>query len=171
LKKKLSLIDLGQRVDLSPSLLSQLEGGKLVPTLPTLARIGKVFGVDLAYFFAEHSSRPFSITRAKDLMRFLEPGKKQEPAYYFEVLGFEATEKKISPYLAEFPKQQRTKGNEHVHDGFELLYVIEGSLLIIHDGEEYVLHAGDTAHFDASAAHSYHGLSDPPARALVVTCP
>jgi transcriptional regulator with XRE-family HTH domain len=171
LKKKLSLVDLGQRIDLSPSLLSQLESGKLLPTLPTLARIGKVFGVDLAYFFTEHSTRPFSITRAKDLMRFPEPGKKQEPAYYFEVLGFEVTEKTISPYLAEFPKQQRTEGNEHAHSGFELLHVIEGSLLIVHDEEEYILHAGDTVYFDASAAHSYYGLSDPPAKALVVTHP
>jgi transcriptional regulator with XRE-family HTH domain len=171
LRKKLSLVDLGQRTDLSPSLLSQLEGDKLLPTLPTLARIAEVFGVDLDYFFAERSARVFSITRAQDLMRFPEPGKKQEPAYYFGVLSYGTTEKAISPYLAEFPKQQRAEESEHVHNGFELLYVIEGSLLIVHDGEEYVLQAGDTAYFDASAPHSYQGLSDPPARALVVTCP
>ena len=172
LKKKLSLIDLGQRVDLSASLLSQLESGKLIPTLPTLARIGEVFGVGLSYFFSHHVVRTFSITRANESIKFPEPDRKDLPAYYFEVLGFGAREKTICPYLAEFPKRSPTeKNDEHAHNGFELLYVIEGSLLILHEGEEHVLHAGDTAYFDASVAHSYYGLSDLPAKALVVTYP
>ena len=171
LRKKLSLVDLGQRVDLSPSLLSQLENGKLLPTLPTLARLGEVFGVELAHFFTDHSARTFSITRAGELMRFPEPGERNSPTYYFEVLAFGTAEKTISPYLAEFPKECRSEGNEHAHEGIEWLYVIEGSLLIIHNQEEYVLHAGDAAYFDASAIHSYHGLSEVSAKALVVTCP
>jgi transcriptional regulator with XRE-family HTH domain len=172
LKKKLSLVDLGQRVDLSASLLSQLESGKLIPTLPTLTRLGEAFGVGLGYFFTENAARTFSITRAQELMRFPELGGKDLPTYYFEVLAFRATEKMMFPYLAEFPKRSLNERNHgHTHDGFELLYVIEGSLLVLHDGEEHVLQAGDTAHFDASAVHSYHGLSDLPAKALVVTYP
>jgi mannose-6-phosphate isomerase-like protein (cupin superfamily) len=137
--------------------------------LPTLARLGEVFGVELGYFFTDHSAPIFSMSRAEDLMRFSEPGGGHEPAYHFAVLAFGATEKTISPYLAEFPKRRRGEGNEHAHDGFEWLYIIEGSLLIIHDQEEYTLHAGDAACFDASAIHSYYGLSDAPAKALVVT--
>jgi transcriptional regulator with XRE-family HTH domain len=172
LKKKLSLVDLGQRVDLSASLLSQLESGKLIPTLPTLARLGELFGVGLDYFFTVDAARTFAITRAEELMRFPEPCGRRLPAYYFEVLAFRATEKVIFPYLAEFPKRSLIeRSDEHVHNGFELLYVIEGSLLILHDGEEHVLQAGDTACFDASAVHSYYGLSDVPAKALVITCP
>src|SRR5262245_40793786 len=37
LKKKIALVDLGKHTGLSASMLSQLENGKLVPTLPTLA--------------------------------------------------------------------------------------------------------------------------------------
>jgi transcriptional regulator with XRE-family HTH domain len=165
------LVDLGQRVDLSPSLLSQLESGKLVPTLPTLARLSEVFGVELGHFFVDYSTHAFSITRAEELMRFPELGATNGPAYYFEVLAFGAAEKTISPYLAEFPKRCRSKDNEHAHDGFEWLYIIQGSLLIVHNQEEYVLHTGDAAYFDASALHSYYGLSELPAKALVVTCP
>ena len=171
LRKKLSLTDLGQRIDLSPSLLSQIESGKLLPTLPTLTRLSEVFGVELGYFFTDQSTRIFSITRSGDLMRFPEPSGKNGPAYYFEVLAFGVPEKEINPYLAEFPKRCRNDSDEHAHDGFEWLYVLEGSLLIIHDKEEYTLDAGDAAYFDASATHSYYGLSDSPAKALVITCP
>jgi transcriptional regulator with XRE-family HTH domain len=170
LRKKLSLIDLGRRIDLSSSLLSQIESSKLLPTLPTLARLSEAFDVELGYFFTDPAARTFSITRAGELMQFSEPSGRNGPAYYFEVLAFGVPEKTISPYLAEFPKRCRSEGNEHAHNGFEWLYVIEGSLLILHDQEEYVLHTGDAAYFDASAIHSYYGLSDSPAKALVVTC-
>ena len=165
----MSLVDLGQRVNLSASLLSQLESGKLLPTLPTLARLGEAFGVELAYFFTDRSAPTFSITRAGELMQFPEPDGRNGPAYYFEMLAFGATEKTISPYLAEFPKQRHIKENQHAHEGFELIYIIEGSLMILHDNEEHVLHTGDVAYLDSSAPHSYHGLSDTPAKALVVT--
>ena len=44
-KKKLSLEQLGEHTDLSAGLLSKIERGKLIPTLPTLLRIALVFGV------------------------------------------------------------------------------------------------------------------------------
>ena len=47
LRKKIALVDLGKHTGLSASMLSQLENGKLIPTLPTLARIAMVFDVGL----------------------------------------------------------------------------------------------------------------------------
>ena len=51
--KKLGLVQLAGHTGLSSGLLSKIERGQLVPTLPTLLRIALVFGVGL-----EHSSRP-----------------------------------------------------------------------------------------------------------------
>src|SRR5512142_1449196 len=71
LKKKVSLIDLGRHTGLSPSMLSQLENGKLVPTLPTLARIAMVFDVSLDHFFGDKKQkRQFAVVRADDRIRF-----------------------------------------------------------------------------------------------------
>src|SRR5450432_1623337 len=62
LRKKIALVDLGKHTGLSASMLSQLENGKLVPTLPTLARIAMVFDVGLEHFFADQKAkRVFSI--------------------------------------------------------------------------------------------------------------
>ena len=67
LRKKLGLVDLGKHTGLSPSMLSQLENGKLVPTLPTLARIAMVFDVGLDYFFSDRKKRGlFSVVRAAE---------------------------------------------------------------------------------------------------------
>src|SRR6476661_10042748 len=73
LRKKIALVDLGRHTGLSASMLSQLENGKLVPTLPTLARIAMVFDVGVDHFFADRKKRRlFAITRATDRIRFPE---------------------------------------------------------------------------------------------------
>src|SRR6185436_13945301 len=71
LRKKIALIDLGKHTGLSASMLSQLENGKLVPTLATLTRISMVFDVGLDHFFGERrGQKTFSVVRAAERLRF-----------------------------------------------------------------------------------------------------
>src|SRR3954452_6040627 len=94
LRKKIALVDLGRHTGLSASMLSQLENGKLIPTLPTLARIAMVFDVGLEFFFGEkRAKRVFAIVRAGDRLRFPETPDDPVPGYFFEVLAYTAVEK------------------------------------------------------------------------------
>ena len=49
----MGLVELGQRTGLSASFLSQLETGRVIPTIRNLAKIALVFEKDLAYFFRQ----------------------------------------------------------------------------------------------------------------------
>jgi transcriptional regulator with XRE-family HTH domain len=171
LRKKIALVDLGKHTGLSASMLSQLENGKLIPTLPTLARIAMVFEVSLDHFFGKGAKRTFSIVRAGERLRFPEVGDSPVPGYFFEVLAFGSIDKSISAYLAEFAKHESKEAHEHLHDGSEFIHVLEGSLGIHYQSEEHVLGAGDSVYFDASEPHSYSGLSETPTRAIIVTVP
>jgi transcriptional regulator with XRE-family HTH domain len=172
LRKKIALVDLGKHTGLSASMLSQLENGKLVPTLPTLARIAMVFDVGLEFFFGDRRSKKvFSIVRAEERLVFPELPDSPVPGYYFEVLAYGAMEKSMSAYLAEFPSREPSEVREHSHDGAEFLHVFSGELTLYYEGQEHVLHSGDSAYFDASDPHSYNGRSDPAAKAIVVITP
>ncbi|MBV8895708.1 MAG: helix-turn-helix transcriptional regulator [Acidobacteriaceae bacterium] len=172
LRKKIALIDLGKHTGLSASMLSQLENGKLIPTLPTLTRIAMVFDVGLEFFFGEKKSRRvFSIIRAEERMLFPELPESPVPGYYFEILNYGATEKGLSAYLAEFSQLENHQSKAHSHEGSEFLHVLSGDLSIFYHNEEHVLHCGDSVYFDASEIHSYRGHCDTPARAIVVTTP
>lgn len=172
LRKKIALIDLGRHTGLSASMLSQLENGKLIPTLPTLTRIAMVFDVGLEFFFGEkRAKRVFSIVRAEERMLFPEVPESPVPGYYFEVLNYGATDKGLSAYLAEFPKLENHKSREHSHEGSEFLHVLSGDLSVFYQAEEHVLHLGDSVYFDASETHSYQGHSEVPTKAIVVTTP
>lgn len=173
MRKKIALADLGKHTGLSPSLLSQLENGKMVPTLPTLARIAMVFDVGLEYFFGDKRGKKlFSVVRAGERMRFPERPDVPEPSYFFECLTFASQGKGLQAYLADFPQRTSKKESaEHFHDGSEFVFVMEGTLSVRFQGEDHDLHAGDSVLLDSSEPHNYRGKGKKGARALVVTMP
>jgi transcriptional regulator with XRE-family HTH domain len=173
LRKKIALVDLGKHTGLSASMLSQLENGKLVPTLPTLARIAMVFDVGLDHFFSDKRlQKTFSVVRAEERLRFPDRPDSPIPGYFFEVLAFGTSDKSLSAYLGEFPKRGPKEVRDHVHDGSEFVHVMEGVLTIHYQSEDHILQAGDSVYFDASEAHSYCGQSENPvAKAIIITTP
>ena len=172
LRKKIGLKDLGAHTGLSASLLSQLENGKLVPTLPTLARIAMVFDISLEHFFSDrHPKRLFALVRSGERIRFPERPDMPSPAYFFECLAYPAQGKGLQAYLAEFPERPEKEPQGHFHEGHEFLYVVDGSLMLHYQAEDHSLNAGDSVYFDSAEPHSYRGLTEPSAHAVVVTLP
>ena len=172
LRKKIALVDLGKHTGLSASMLSQLENGKLVPTLATLARISMVFDVGLDHFFGNRrGQKTFAVVRGAERLRFPDRADSPKPSYFFECLAFAAQSKGMQAYVAEFPPRQPAEVQEHFHEGAELVFVLEGSLALRFEGEEHVLEQGDSVYFDSSEPHAYRGLGETAARAVVVTTP
>lgn len=170
LRKKIALVDLGRHTGLSASMLSQLETGKMIPTLPTLARIAAVFDVGLDHFFDDRRRRKvFTVVRAGERIRFPERPDLPLPAYYFECLAFSAQGKSMQAYMAEFPERPPAQVRDHFHEGSEFLYILEGSMIVRFQDEDHHLHPGDSVYFDASEPHSYRGVGPENCRALVVT--
>jgi len=172
LRKKIGLVDLGKHTGLSASMISQLENGKLVPTLPTLARIAMVFDVGLDHFFADRKHRSlFSVIRAGERMRFPDRADSPNPAWFFECLAFSTQEKSLQAYLTVFEPRPTEDVADHVHEGAEFIFVMEGELGVHYSDEETVLKVGDSVYFDAANPHGYRSVGDGQARAIVITTP
>jgi transcriptional regulator with XRE-family HTH domain len=171
-RRKIALIDLGRYTGLSASMLSQLENGKLIPTLPTLTRIAMVFDVGLEFFFSDKKpKRLFSIVRAGQRTPSPDAPENPIPGHYFELLTYAATDRALAAYMAEFPKLENHNAKQHSHEGSEFVHVLGGDLSIFYQNEQHVLHAGDSLYFDSSETHSYQGHSEVPTKAIVVTTP
>ena len=169
LKRSMGLVEMGRQTGLSASFLSQLETGRVIPTLRNLARIAAVFAKDLAYFFESEANTVFKIQRKKERARMPQSGV-EVPTYYFESLGFPLPDRSLDSYLAEFiPLKKGTDVRTHVHAGYEFLYVLNGQLEIHHGSQSHVLDSGDAVSFDASAAHSYRCIGATPTTAIIVT--
>jgi transcriptional regulator with XRE-family HTH domain len=169
LKKSMGLVELGRHTGLSASFLSQLETGRVVPTLRNLARIAMVFSKDLAYFFESGPQTIFRVHRKKERVRLPQTGV-DDPTYYFESLGYMVPDRQLDPYYAEFvPTKTGQEVRPHVHTGFEFLYVLQGELEIRHAEKQEILQPGDGVYFDASTPHSYRCAGKNPAFAIIVT--
>jgi transcriptional regulator with XRE-family HTH domain len=172
LKKKLGLVELGRHCGLSPALLSKLECGKMVPTLPTLLRVAMVFNVNLDYFFADHRKRrALAVVRRGERQRFPDTPVGNNPAYHFESLTFPIAEPRCQGYLAEFHPVASGEARPHEHAGIEVIYVLSGELGVRVDEVEHVLKAGDAMYFDASVPHSYRRTGRSTCSALVLAVP
>jgi len=172
LKKSMGLVELGQHTSLSAALLSKIERGKLIPTLPTLMRIAMVFGVGLEYFFSDERKRHVvAIVRKDERKRFPERPGANDVAYFFESLDFKAQERKLNAYFAEFEPVAVEKLRPHQHPGVEFVFVTEGKLGLRIGSEEHVLDEHDAIYFDSSVVHNYRRLSKKPCKAILVTTP
>jgi transcriptional regulator with XRE-family HTH domain len=169
LKKSMGLVELGKHTGLSASFLSQLETGRVVPTLRNLARIAMVFSKDLSYFFESEPTALFRVHRRKERVRLPQTGVDQ-PTYFFESLGYMVPDRHMDPYFAEFiPLTHDMLPKAHMHPGYEFLYLLDGELCLHHGEHQCPLEQGDAVYFDAGTPHSYECVGKKPAEAIIVT--
>ena len=169
LKKSMGLVELGRHTGLSASFLSQLETGRVVPTLRNLARIAMVFSKDLSYFFEPEAQTLFRLHRRKDRVRLPQTGV-DDPSYFFESLGYLVPDRQLDPYFAEFlPVKAGRIPRAHKHVGCEFLYLLTGCLDVRHGEIMHRVEAGDAVYFDANTIHSYLCAGEVPATAVIVT--
>jgi transcriptional regulator with XRE-family HTH domain len=170
-RKHMGLVELGRYTGLSASFLSQLETGRVVPTLRNLARIAMVFSRDLSYFFEPERPELFRVHRASERQKLPQTGA-ADPDYFFESLGQVPTEQAITPYVAEFlPGTGQRVPTSHQHAGAEFLYMLSGHLRLMHEGRTEILESGDAVYFDPAVKHSYERIGDEPCTALILTIP
>ncbi len=168
-RKQMGLVELGRHTGLSASFLSQLETGRVVPTLRNLARIAMVFSKDMSYFFEPERPELFRILRADERHKLPQSGV-EDPGYFFESLGHVPMEGGISPYVAEFlPPNDRRQPKSHGHMGAEFLFVLSGCLRLTHEGQVENLEQGDAVFFHAGPTHSYERVGEQDCTALIIT--
>ncbi len=169
LKRSMGLVELGKQVGLSASFLSQLETGRVIPTLRNLARIALVFKKDFSYFLAEETEAVFRISRAKDRIR-IPISERAVPFLMSESMSVLAPDRNVVPCIAEFlPGVEGAAFHPQISPGLELVYVIRGALALSTENRTEVLHAQDSAWIDGKARRQYQCHEDKPAKALIVT--
>lgn len=170
-KKDLALVQLGEHTGLSPGMLSKIERGQMFPTLPTLLRIAMVFGVGLEHFFSESAERPaLAIVRKKDRVRLPDRPGDDPPSYFFESLDFPVADRLMEAFYAEFEPRSEASA-PHSHPGAEIIFVINGQLVLNVDGEDVLLGEGDSIYFDSGFSHSYRRQGRASCSAIVVVSP
>lgn len=142
-RKRLTLARLAAETGLSTALLSKLETDRMIPTLPTLAAISRVYGVGLNYFFAEPARHALSITRRAHL----QSGRSAQEPVKVTPLNPEADGEgfRLAAQIVEFAPGGSTVAVNAFHATGAVVYVLEGRLQLDAGSLHEVLETGDCA--------------------------
>jgi len=146
-QQQLTLEALGKSAEVSVGYLSQVERDHATPSLGTLASIARALGVGIDYFVSAPKPET-ALTRAGERNRFSVDGS----SIIYERLATDFPGNQLSSFV--------------MHEGEEILFVLEGSITQRLDGEEMIMSAGDSLHFRGNRPHSWSNHTDQPARLL-----
>ncbi len=152
--KKMSIKELSDRSGLSTGLISQVERNKVVPSINAMLQIVNALDVTMGYFFDEK----------KDLSAVVRKGERHtivtnDDSRIYELLT-PTHNRKLQFILIKLKGGTSAKESAISHEGEECGYVIKGSMVVVIDGERYVLHEGDSIYFDSSKPHIYESYND-----------
>ncbi len=171
LRRSMGLVELGQLTGLSASFLSQLETGRVVPTLRNLARLGLVFGKDLSFFFQPEKQSFFRIQRKKDRVRLPQP-RPVNPSHVAESFGILVPDRSLGPCMAEFfPNSDAPPFEPKLYQGHEMIYMLTGALAVDFGSRKETLEAEDVAMLDAETPRRFRCGGGESATALIISMP
>ncbi|KAA6459794.1 helix-turn-helix domain-containing protein [Acidobacteria bacterium AB60] len=163
MRKHLTLSRLASETGLSTALLSKLETERMIPTLPTLATICRIYGVGMGHFFCEPTRHSLSVTRKA----YLESsGKIGEPAGSVPLNSPSEKPRMVAEMIeltnAPFPF---SPANAEV---CAFLHVLEGAVQIGSDGMSQILETGDCAYLETRMPTSLNAQGNQRCRILLV---
>ncbi len=149
-----TLQDVADNCGFTKSLLSKIEGGKVVPPVATLIKIASALHTNISGLIAEGNSRDCVFVPAAREERSPVP---TESGYSILPLAVEMPHKKMQPVLITV-RPEELKDKIHSHEGEELIFVLEGILEFQVDEQRYVLNPGDSIFFNSIIEHRITGV-------------
>ncbi|WP_176562096.1 helix-turn-helix domain-containing protein [Mycolicibacterium palauense] len=163
----LSMVRLSEIVGVSQSFLSQLENGRVYPSVLTLYKLAEALDVTVgallspspmtatAVFYRAGTAPviPHGHADASDLSRLV-----TSPAGGHILLG-----------LHHQMRGAQIADDVYQHSGEDLIVILRG-VLTVHVGEDaYLMHPGDSLHYDGNQPHWFEKSDSPEVELLLVT--
>lgn len=166
--KNLTLKDLSAATNLSIGFLSQLERGLTTVAIDSLSNIAKALEVNLSYFLESKKDNKKIIIRSYEREVF-QVDNNQFIHYH---LTNDVENKNLLPRLIEIlPTKSEEDINSYSHEGEEFIYVLEGILTLIINGEQHELFPGDSAHYSSGIVHNWANYTTRTVKILTVHTP
>jgi transcriptional regulator with XRE-family HTH domain len=164
-ERQLQQRQLAEKAGLTPSMLSQIESGRLTPSLHTLGKVAGALGVSIASLFESAPNGRLHVTRQADYPIVSFDGTSEK----WHVLGAGLFEGKIRAVVSTLGPRAKGVKTDKVILGpgqMKLFYVIEGKVALHYNGEAHVLEAGDSAYLDGGTPHGWENVGPRTAKAL-----
>jgi len=168
-KKQMTMKELAEKIEVSESLISQIERNKVSPAIDTLLKILDVLNIDVEYIFSD-----FKKTKAVHLVR-----KEERDRIIIHNTTYERLSKTIEKdhqhgieaYYLVIEQGAASGSNEYGHRGKELGIIIEGEGDFTIGNHKYTLKSGDSISFISDVPHSLKNTGNIPLKAYWIITP
>jgi transcriptional regulator with XRE-family HTH domain len=145
----LTLQDLARSIGLSKSAVSQIESGKIDPSLDTLRRLAQALKITLASLFETRTTVDDRMVHRHNRKIFHIPRNHLR----YELLSPDLVDKRVEFLRVEFGRDGGEEAQPYTHEGEEYGIVIRGRVKAFVDGSTYALGPGDSIFFRAAEPH------------------
>jgi len=153
LQRRLTLEQLARSAQMSKSAISQIESGRIDPSLQTLRRLAACLQTPLASLFETRTSIDQRVVRRGQRKVFRIPRNRLR----YELLTPDLQNKRVEFLRVEFEADGPRVEEPYTHEGEEYGYVIQGRVEVHIDGSLYRLNPGDSIFFPAKLPHYVRG--------------
>lgn len=166
-----TLAGLAARADCSPSLVSRIENGRLLPSLSVLHKLVAGLGTSMASFLSGSETEGCTVVRAGDRKEVaLDYLGLPRPGVRIEQIIPHAAERMLQGSLLTITAGHGSAG-DYSHVGEEAGFVIEGFIELTIESQTHVLGKGDSFCFRSEIAHSFFNPGPSDAIVLWINTP
>jgi transcriptional regulator with XRE-family HTH domain len=171
----MSVRELARRVEVSHSLISQIERGNVTPSVATIWSIATVLGLSVADLFSEvPTDAARSDGRGPDAKKPgpIQPHETRKVVTLAEGVRWErltsASDDEVDFVHVVYPVGSSSCGEDALirHGGREFGYVISGRLGVRIGFDDYEVGPDDSISFDSTIPHRLYTIGDEPVRAI-----
>ena len=161
---------LAEAAGCSESLLSKIENGRNLPSLPLLHRLVQVLDTNIGWLFGDRASQRNIVFRAGQRpVIALDPQHRGEGIALERVIPF--SEMHLLQCNIHHIAEGGSSAGPIAHEGEEVGYVLAGRIELIVDGKSHRLAAGDAFVFRSDRQHAYRNVGEGTASIFWVNTP
>jgi transcriptional regulator with XRE-family HTH domain len=164
----MSLEELARKTGFDIKMLENIEQEKVTPPLGTMIRLSRALNTVMSSLFSQQEEqRNYSVLRVKDHKSAPLPTGRASYHSYIP-LGADLPDRNMDPFIVKLNPEKSKDIAPSVHEGEELIYVIDGEVRIVIEDQVEILSIGDALYLKSTAPHIVVTNTDQPALILAV---
>ncbi len=151
-------VDLANSINVTSSLISQIERGKAFPSILTLKKIADALQTSVGILIGEKATFIKNPVLKASERKFAKRNKKGASLF---LLSHHDSLKQMDPFIVEFKKNGDSRDIMTTNNPRqEFIYVLKGSFQVELRENTYTIHEGDSFYFYSSQKHLFTNISE-----------
>lgn len=167
-QRGLTLRQLSQRADVSPSTIQKIEKNLISPSLGTVLRIAKGLEITIESLLDAYPERRDVVYLPKEKRGTIAV---PDLRITLQSLAEGLPDQPFSAVILTIPKGARMKEREFQHHGEELMFCLRGTVEFTIGDQRYLLTAGDSLRFKSHLRHFWRHVGEEEAQLLMICAP